>query len=34
MLILRTSLFGPAHGHQIARHIRSTTADVLPAGEN
>ncbi len=21
MLILRTLLFGPAHGHQIARHI-------------
>ena len=34
MLILRTLLLGPAHGHQIAKHIRSTTADVLPAGEN
>jgi transcriptional regulator len=29
MLILRTLLFGPAHGHQIAKHIRSTTSDVL-----
>ena len=29
MLILRTLLFGPAHGHQIAKHIQSTTADVL-----
>jgi PadR family transcriptional regulator, regulatory protein PadR len=29
MLILRTLLFGPAHGHQIARHIQRTTADVL-----
>src|SRR5579871_1225455 len=27
MLILRTLLFGPAHGHQIAKHIQSTTAD-------
>jgi transcriptional regulator len=29
MLILRTLLFGPAHGHEIAKHIRSATADVL-----
>jgi PadR family transcriptional regulator PadR len=29
MLILRTLLFGPAHGHQIARHIQRTTDDVL-----
>jgi len=29
MLILRTLLFGPAHGHQIAKHIHQTTADVL-----
>ncbi len=29
MLILRTLVFGPAHGHQIAKHIRQTTDDVL-----
>jgi PadR family transcriptional regulator, regulatory protein PadR len=29
MLILRTLLFGPAHGHQIAKHIRQATEDVL-----
>src|SRR5438477_4149365 len=29
MLILRTLLFGPAHGHEIARHIQRTTVDVL-----
>jgi transcriptional regulator len=29
MLILRTLLFGPAHGHQIAKHLQSTTDDVL-----
>lgn len=29
MLILRTLLFGPAHGHQIARHIQRTTEDIL-----
>ena len=29
MLILRTLLFGPAHGHQIAKHIQKTTDDVL-----
>jgi PadR family transcriptional regulator, regulatory protein PadR len=29
MLILRTLLFGPAHGHQIAKHLQRTTDDVL-----
>ncbi len=29
MLILRTLLLGPAHGHQIARHIQRSTEDVL-----
>lgn len=29
MLILRTLRFGPAHGHQIAKHIQRTTDDVL-----
>ena len=29
MLILRTLLFGPAHGHAIAKHIQRTTEDVL-----
>ena len=29
MLILRTLLFGPAHGHQIAKHIQPATEDVL-----
>ncbi len=29
MLILRTLLFGPAHGHSIAKHIQATTEDVL-----
>ncbi len=29
MLILRTLLFGPAHGHQIAHHIRDTTGGEL-----
>src|SRR4030088_2887855 len=29
MLLLRTLLFGPAHGHQIAKHIQRTTEDVL-----
>jgi len=29
MLILRTLLLGPAHGHQIAKHIQRTTDDVL-----
>jgi PadR family transcriptional regulator PadR len=29
MLILRTLLFGPAHGHQIAKHIQRTTSEVL-----
>src|SRR5882762_3033088 len=29
MLILRTLLFGPSHGHQIGKHIQRTTNDVL-----
>jgi transcriptional regulator len=29
MLILRTLLFGPAHGHEVAKHIQRTTDDVL-----
>lgn len=29
MLILRTLLLGPAHGHHIAKHIQRTTDDVL-----
>jgi transcriptional regulator len=29
MLILRTLLFGQAHGHQIAKHIQRTTDNVL-----
>ena len=29
MLILRTLERGPAHGHEIARHIHDTTRDVL-----
>ncbi len=29
MLILRTLLFGRAHGHQIAKHVQRTTEDVL-----
>ena len=29
MLILKTLLFGPAHGHGIASYIRQTTGDVL-----
>jgi PadR family transcriptional regulator PadR len=29
MLILRTLVFGAAHGHQIARHIQQTTDDLL-----
>jgi PadR family transcriptional regulator, regulatory protein PadR len=29
MLILRTLLFGPAHGHQIGKHIQRTTNDFL-----
>jgi PadR family transcriptional regulator, regulatory protein PadR len=29
MLILRTLLFGPTHGHQIAKHIQRTTDEVL-----
>jgi transcriptional regulator len=29
MLVLRTLLFGPAHGHEIAKHIQRTSDDVL-----
>src|SRR5215211_6665832 len=29
MLILRTLLLGPAHGHQIAKYIQRSTEDVL-----
>ncbi|TAM83979.1 MAG: PadR family transcriptional regulator [Acidobacteria bacterium] len=29
MLILRTLVPGPAHGHEIAKHIQRTTDDVL-----
>ena len=29
MLILKTLLFGPAHGHGITSHIRRTTSDTL-----
>lgn len=29
MLILRTLLTGPAHGHQIAKYIQQTTDDFL-----
>jgi transcriptional regulator len=29
MLVLRTLLTGPAHGHEIARHIQRTTDEVL-----
>jgi PadR family transcriptional regulator, regulatory protein PadR len=29
MLILRTLLFGPAHGHEISKHIQRTSEDVL-----
>ncbi len=31
MPVLRTLLFGPAHGRQIAKHIQRTTEDVLQA---
>ena len=29
MLILRTLQVGPAHGHQIGKHIQSSTEDIL-----
>lgn len=29
LLILRTLLFGPSHGHAIAKHIRATSEEVL-----
>ncbi len=29
LMILRTLLFGPSHGHAIAQHIRAASEDVL-----
>jgi PadR family transcriptional regulator, regulatory protein PadR len=29
MLILRTLLYGPAHGRKIGKHIQRTTSDSL-----
>jgi PadR family transcriptional regulator PadR len=29
MLILRTLIYGPSHGHQIGKHIQRTTNDFL-----
>src|SRR6266702_3983026 len=29
MLVMRTLVLGPAHGHEIAKHIQRTTDDVL-----
>jgi transcriptional regulator len=29
MLVLRTLIYGPAHGHQIGKHIQRTTNDFL-----
>ena len=29
LLILRTLLFGPSHGHAIGKHIRQTSEDLL-----
>jgi PadR family transcriptional regulator, regulatory protein PadR len=29
LLVLRTLLFGPAHGHSIAKHIQRTSEDIL-----
>jgi PadR family transcriptional regulator, regulatory protein PadR len=29
LLILRTLLFGPSHGHEVAKSIRSVSGDVL-----
>ena len=29
LLILRTLLFGPTHGHSIAKHIQRTSDDIL-----
>jgi transcriptional regulator len=29
LLILRTLLFGPSHGHAIAKHIQQTSKDLL-----
>ena len=33
LLILRTLLFGPRHGHGIAKHIRHTSEDVLQVNQ-
>jgi len=29
LMILRTLLFGPSHGHALAKHIRTASEDVL-----
>src|SRR3984893_19385662 len=29
LLVLRTLLFGPSHGHAIAKHIQRTSEDLL-----
>lgn len=29
LLVLRTLIFGPAHGHEIAKHIQRTSENVL-----
>jgi PadR family transcriptional regulator len=29
LLVLRTLLFGPTHGHSIAKHIQRTSEDIL-----
>ena len=29
LLILRTLLFGPTHGHAVAKHIQRTSEDLL-----
>src|SRR5574342_184053 len=29
LLILRTLLFGPSHGHAVAKHIQRTSEDLL-----
>lgn len=29
VLVLRTLLFGPAHGHAVAKHIQRTSEDLL-----
>ncbi len=32
LMILRTLLPGPSHGHAIAKHIQRTTEDLLQEG--